>query len=288
MGNAGFIKYGEDTMSKSPKLKKMVHIITIAMLAVILMTTFTQGCFVNPYVDPEKLGEVIGRRLKLAFELEQLEKEAKEQRAVLAAMQGQANSLAAEVRVAQGDVTSAKDEAGSVKKEITDKQGEIDNIEAKMEEVRKEIEKIRQIFRALKDMGIECFACDTLVLMADNSTKRISEVQIGDRVLAYDSEAGQNVTADVIATASGEADYFYLINGDLKVTPPHPFFTAEDKWVKIVDLKAGDRIKSFAGLNEIKSIEKVNSRQRICNIIVRDFHNFYVSANGKDFYLVKE
>jgi len=123
MGNAGFIKYGEDTMSKSPKLKKMVHIITIAMLAVILMTTFTQGCFVNPYVDPEKLGEVIGRRLKLAFELEQLEKEAKEQRAVLAAMQGQANSLAAEVRVAQGDVTSAKDEAGSVKKEITDKQG---------------------------------------------------------------------------------------------------------------------------------------------------------------------
>ncbi|MBU2608257.1 MAG: hypothetical protein KKF26_02965 [Chloroflexi bacterium] len=251
------------------------------------MTTFIQGCG-SGYVDPEKLKEVVGRWLNLDVELEQLEKEAKEQRAVLVAMQAQANSLASEVRVAQGDVTSAKDEAGSVKKEIADKQGEIDNIEAKIEEVTNEIEEIEQTFRTLREFGVECFACDTLVLMADNSTKRINEVQVGDRVLAYDSETGQNVAADVIATASGEADYFYVINGDLRVTPPHPFFTAEDKWVKIVDLKAGDKIKSFAGLNEITSIEKVNSKQRICNIRVRDFHNFYVSANGKDFYLAQE
>jgi len=92
----------------------------------------------------------------------------------------------------------------------------------------------------------------------------------------------------VTATNNGEADHYYLINGNLKVTPPHPFFTTEGQWVKIADLKVGDRIRSFQGLVEITSIEKVNSGQRICNISVRDFHNFFVSANGKDFYLVHE
>ena len=96
------------------------------------------------------------------------------------------------------------------------------------------------------------------------------------------------VIAEVTATNSGEADYYYLINGNLKVTPPHPFFIAEGQWVKVTDLKVGDKIRSFQGLVEITSIEKVNSGQRICNISVRDFHNFFVSANGRDFYLVHE
>jgi hypothetical protein len=133
-----------------------------------------------------------------------------------------------------------------------------------------------------------CFACDTLVLMADNSLKCISDVQVGDMIQAYDFDTGRTLIADVTATNNGEADHYYLINGNLKVTPPHPFFTAEGQWVKITSLKAGDKIRSFQGLVEITSIEKVNSGQRICNISVGDFHNFFVSANGKDFYLVHE
>ena len=53
-------------------------------------------------------------------------------------------------------------------------------------------------------------------------------------------------------------------------------------------LKVGDKIRSVSGLVEITSIAKVNSSQRICNITVRDFHNFYVSADGRYFYLVRE
>lgn len=135
---------------------------------------------------------------------------------------------------------------------------------------------------------IPCFAEDTLVLMADNSLKRISEIQAGEMVKTYDTETGEILITDVVGTSSGEADYYYLINGDLKVTPPHPFFTAEGQWVRIADLKVGDKIRSVQGLVEIASIERVNSGQRICNISVRDYHNFFVSANGKDFYLVRE
>jgi len=46
-------------------------------------------------------------------------------------------------------------------------------------------------------------------------------------VQAYDVETGQALIADVTATNHGEADHYYLINDNLKVTPPHPFFTAE-------------------------------------------------------------
>jgi hypothetical protein len=133
-----------------------------------------------------------------------------------------------------------------------------------------------------------CFACDTMVLMADNSVKYISDIQVGDMVQAFDVETGQTLTAEVTATDSGEADYYYLINGNLKVTPPHPFFTDEGQWVKITDLEVGNKIRSYQGLVEIISMEKINSGQRICNISVHGYNNFFVSANGKDFYLVKE
>ena len=277
-------------MSNGPKFTKIVSVIAIALLAIILMTSFTQGCGTR-YVDPEKLKEVVTRWLNLDVELQQLENEADEQRNALAAMQDQANNLQVAIEVAQGDTASAKDEATDLQKDITDKQGEIDNIEDKMEEVQNELEEIEQMFATLGEFSAgegPCFACDTLVLMADNSLKRISEVQVGDMVQAYNVHTGQTVIADVTATNSGEADYYYLINGNLKVTPPHPFFTAEGKWVKIADLEVGDKIRGFQGLVEITSIEKVNSGQRICNISVRNFHNFFVSANGKDFYLVQE
>ena len=275
-------------MSNRTKLTKIVSVIMIVLLAVILMTSFTQGCG-SGYVDWEKYQEVATRWWALKAELEQLEKEANEQRNAVAAMQDQANNLQVAIGVAQGDTASAKDEAGDLQQDIGDKQGEIDNIEDRIDKAKKEIKEIEQMLETLAEFSPDfCFACDTLVLMAGNSVKPIGEVQVGDRVLAYDSEAVQNVTADVIATASGKADYFYLINGNLRVTPPHPFFTAEGKWAKIADLKVGDNIRSFSGLVEITSLEKVDSRQLICNISVRDFHNFYVSANGKDFYLVQE
>ena len=133
-----------------------------------------------------------------------------------------------------------------------------------------------------------CFAYDTLVLMADNSVKYISNVQKGDMVQAFDVETGQTLIGEVIATNSGQAEYYYLINGDLKVTPPHAFFTAGEEWVRTIDLEVGDKIRSYQGLVEIISIEKINSSQQIANISVRDYHNFFVSANGEDYYLARE
>ena len=136
--------------------------------------------------------------------------------------------------------------------------------------------------------GLPCFAGDTFVLMADGSVRAISDINVGEMVWAYDTVTGENVVAEVTGTNSGEADYYYLINGDLKVTPPHPFYTVDGEWVRVEDLKVGDIIRSFGGTVVINSIERVASGQPIYNISVGEHHNFYVSANGQDFYLVKE
>lgn len=133
-----------------------------------------------------------------------------------------------------------------------------------------------------------CFGSDTLVLMADNSVKRIIDVQVGDMVRSYDVETGETVTKRVAATNSGYADHYYLINEGLKVTPPHPFFTVESGWVKVVDLKVGHRIKSANGVTGITSIEKVEHPQLVYNIGVDGLHNFFVSVNGNSFFLVHE
>jgi len=133
-----------------------------------------------------------------------------------------------------------------------------------------------------------CFGADTLVLMADGSNRRIADIQTGNKVKAYDSEAREMVVKPVVATNSGQANYYYLINGNLKVTPPHPFFTVDRGWVPVEDLTVGDQVKAIDGTTVITAIEMVDEEQAIYNINVEELGNFFVSADGEDFYLVQE
>jgi len=276
-------------MSNKTKFAKKGFIAVIALLLIIIMTPITQGC---EYIDREAVRELFARNDALQKEYSELKEKATEQLTTIAAMQTQASGLKDEVQAAQGDTASTQEEAEGLQQQIAAKQAELDNTNQRIEEVSAELKTVREtldtLWQASGGGGGTCFAYDTLVLMADNSLKHISDIQVGEQVQAYDVETGQTAIADVIATGNGEGDYYYLINGDLKVTPPHPFFTADGKWTKVEDLKVGDNIRSFQGQVKITSIEKVNSEQQLFNISVRYFHNFFVSANGRDFYLVKE
>lgn len=133
-----------------------------------------------------------------------------------------------------------------------------------------------------------CFAADTLVMMADGSSKKIIAIKVGDKVKSFDIQTGKVMNTEVINTKRGFAGYYYVINGGLKVTPPHPFCTPDNKWVKIRDLKEGQTVRVRSSVRKISSIEHKIEGQRIYNIYVKDNHNFFVSGDGKDFFLVKE
>jgi len=136
--------------------------------------------------------------------------------------------------------------------------------------------------------GNGCFAYDTGVLMADNSIRRIIDLYPGDMVRAYDMETGKKVSRKVTDTYRADQNHYYLINGALRATALHPFFTVDRGWVDVADLKVGDRVLSIDRNIEILSIEKVGYDHRVYNFRVENSHNYFVSANDdkETYYLV--
>ncbi|MFC1811321.1 tetratricopeptide repeat protein [Thermodesulfobacteriota bacterium] len=149
-----------------------------------------------------------------------------------------------------------------------------------------EADKEAQEAAAANASGGGCLAYDTLVYMADNSVKRVIDVRVGDMVKARDLKKGKMVSRRVNYKYRADQDHYYMINGELKVTGTHPVLTDNGKWVLVSDLQKGDRIVTLDGKTEITSFEKMKYDHRVYYLSVGDSHNYFVSAYGKNFYLI--
>ena len=110
----------------------------------------------------------------------------------------------------------------------------------------------------------------TLVLMADGSGKPISEVEVGDLVLATDPETGRTEAREVTDLIVGEGVKSMVAvtvdapgpDGVLMATALHPFWDAADReWVDATDLAAGDLLLAPDG--ELLPVEGTR-RVRTC------------------------
>ena len=130
-----------------------------------------------------------------------------------------------------------------------------------------------------------CFTSDMKVLTEDGA-KPIGEIKVGDKVLSVDAD-GRQVAADVLKTLADRNRHYYLINGSIKVTGLHRFFT-ETGWKKAKELVKGDRIQTTTGVFEkIAAIEWVPADDlRVYNLTIAENHNFFISPDGKHGYLV--
>jgi hypothetical protein len=133
-----------------------------------------------------------------------------------------------------------------------------------------------------------CFTSDTKVLMGDQTFKEIVNLKLGDMVQTFDVESGKMVPQKVTRLFTGDQDHYYLINGKLKVTGSHPFLTSEGKWKEVHRLKVGDKIQSgvIGKSIEITSVEKKEVDQEVYNFMVAEGHNYFVSPDGIELYLV--
>ena len=142
-----------------------------------------------------------------------------------------------------------------------------------------------------------CFEAGTLILMADNSLKKIEEIRQGDLIIAYNEI--NNVFEEAIVNAS---KYYYnpkklvkivLENGIwIKMTPGHPIFT-KDGW-KSLDIENSlfehgleaklltidDKILTINGYLSIKEIFwfTVPEEYYVFNLEIDQIHTFI--ANG--------
>ncbi len=129
-----------------------------------------------------------------------------------------------------------------------------------------------------------CFTADTKIL-TEKGHLRIADIKAGDRVLTVDAE-GNPAANKVVKTLTFNNNHYYFINEKIKVTAQHRFYTAEG-WTKTKDLKIGNKIQLSGGdFEEVTSKERFPADLTVYNLHIADNHNFFVSADGKNGYLV--
>ncbi|MFC1703383.1 polymorphic toxin-type HINT domain-containing protein [Candidatus Omnitrophota bacterium] len=123
-----------------------------------------------------------------------------------------------------------------------------------------------------------CFVAGTPILMADGTSKSIEEIKVGDTVLAFDQETGENKPDKVTEVFEHTTDNYLLINGHLKITSNHPLFH-ENKWVEVGLLKIGDELTKVDGTKEtITSIEKIEAPVLVNNFTVNPLGTYYADG----------
>ncbi|MER7760701.1 HYD1 signature containing ADP-ribosyltransferase family protein [Streptomyces sp. NPDC097619] len=149
----------------------------------------------------------------------------------------------------------------------------------------------RGLASALKDTCEDnSFTGDTPVLLANGRSKPISQVKVGDLVLATDPKTGKTVAKKVTAEIVGQGKKA-LTRVTLQVgnkllavvaTDGHPFWVPElDEWVEAKDLNPRQYLRTSAGtLVQITAIERWTQTARVYNLAVADLHTYYVLAGA--------
>ena len=99
---------------------------------------------------------------------------------------------------------------------------------------------------------VHCMTGDTQVLRPDGTETPLRNIRPGDMVASYDN--GTLVSREVLNWANQGSDHIYTIamnNGNsVRANARHPFLVVRDgveTWVKVRDLKVGDRLVSLKG-----------------------------------------
>ncbi|MCE7010195.1 hypothetical protein LWC34_46440 [Kibdelosporangium philippinense] len=128
------------------------------------------------------------------------------------------------------------------------------------------------------------FDPNTPVLMADGSQKAISDIKVGDRVLATDPTTGRTASREVTDVRShvSERQLVEVNVGDGKVvaTDEHPFWVASDnRWSHAIDLKPGHRLETADHRDATVTGTRSWSEVRLVyNLTVDTDHTYYVVA----------
>jgi hypothetical protein len=127
-----------------------------------------------------------------------------------------------------------------------------------------------------------CFAADTLILMADGTSKPIQDVQVMEWVTSYDIAKGDNIRAQVVDVyhhpVETMGDYYLLVNNHIQVTPNHPLFI-NGTWQEAGLLKVGDTLRSVDGNIATTSVIRVYSQIATYNLHIDDEnHNYYADG----------
>ena len=144
--------------------------------------------------------------------------------------------------------------------------------------------------QAIKNATPKCFKAGTLVACLDQAGKEtlkpIEEIEVGDKVLAYDEETGEQCYKEVVRLFRNETQEWHhvFVNGEeIVCTAEHPFYVEGKGFVPARELKERDNLLlsdgSKAEIDSLKT-EHVEIPETTYNFEVKDFHTYYVSHSN--------
>lgn len=123
------------------------------------------------------------------------------------------------------------------------------------------------------------FSEDTKVATIEGKFE-ISEIEVGDYVLAWNEETGETGYYEVTDTFSHHDPVLteLVIDGEwIETTPEHPFYTLEEGWVPAGELKPGMHVRQADGDYELVWLNwNIRKTQEMYNLTVDEAHTFYV------------
>jgi RHS repeat-associated protein len=134
------------------------------------------------------------------------------------------------------------------------------------------------------------FVGNTLVLMADGTKKAISNIGVGDKVMAADALTGTS-SVETVTHLWAHDDLMSELStsgGTVVTTEDHPFWNATDHaWQRADELDVGDSLLGASG-NDVTVTASIDERQSsgtAYNLTVEDVHTYFVFI-GQDPVLV--
>ncbi|GHJ48205.1 hypothetical protein Cs7R123_55470 [Catellatospora sp. TT07R-123] len=129
------------------------------------------------------------------------------------------------------------------------------------------------------------FTADTLVLMADGSTRRIADVRPGDQVAATDPATGattaQTVVATIVGTGSKNLIEITFAAGSLTATANHRFWVAgHGGWYTAAELAVGDLLGGDGRLR-VAGLRATTRFTTVYNLDVTGPQTFTVQVAGR-------
>ena len=139
--------------------------------------------------------------------------------------------------------------------------------------------------KSLAECAGNCFIAGTLVATSDGM-KPIEDIEVGDEVLAYDPETGEQAYKPVVRLFRNTTDQWYHVHvnkQDITCTAEHPFYVADiDEFVPAKDLKAGQHVLLADGSYTVIDgilVEELSTPETTYNFEVEDYHTYYVSKD---------
>ena len=127
--------------------------------------------------------------------------------------------------------------------------------------------------------------------MADGPRKRISEVEIGDRVLTTDPDTGELVVRAVTELhVNRDSDMANVTvrdeNGDLSTihtTGTHQFWSQTDsRWQEAAALDAGELLRAFDGSKvTVVGVRTWDGLETMYDLTIEGVHAYYVTAGNE-------